>query len=43
MIASHHSLFFKIDVDGSVPYAVETIVTALTELMPKDRLKTTQR
>jgi hypothetical protein len=39
VIASHHSAFFKIDSDGSVPFALETRVTALTELMPKSRVK----
>ena len=34
-VPSHHSPFFKIDADGSVPFAVETTVTALMELMPK--------
>jgi metal-dependent amidase/aminoacylase/carboxypeptidase family protein len=35
-VTSHHSPFFKIDPDGSVPFAVETTVSALTELMPKN-------
>jgi hypothetical protein len=34
-VPSHHSAFFKIDSDGCVPIAVETTVTALTELMQK--------
>lgn len=34
-VPSHHSPFFKIDADGSVPFAVETTVSALTELMQK--------
>ena len=32
-VAGHHSPFFKIDADGSVPFAVETTITALMELM----------
>lgn len=35
-VTSHHSPFFKIDADGSVPFAVETTVAALTELMPRN-------
>ena len=35
-VTSHHSPFFKIDPDGSVLFAVETTVSALTELMPKN-------
>ncbi|MFT5674550.1 MAG: amidohydrolase [Paraglaciecola sp.] len=34
-IPSHHSPFFKIDADGSVPFAVESTVLALYELMGK--------
>jgi len=34
-VTSHHSPFFKVDADGSVPFAVETTVTALTELLQK--------
>jgi hippurate hydrolase len=33
-VPSHHSPFFKIDPDGSVPLAVESTVTALMALMP---------
>lgn len=32
-VAVHHPCFFKIDADGLVPFAVETTVTALTELL----------
>lgn len=32
-VPSHHSPFFKVDADGSVPFAVETTVLALLELM----------
>jgi amidohydrolase len=35
VIPSHHSPFFKVDPDGSVPFAVETTVLALYELMGK--------
>lgn len=34
-IPSHHSPFFKVDPDGSVPFAVETTILALFELMGK--------
>lgn len=34
-VPSHHSPFFKVDADGSVPFAVESTVLALLELMPK--------
>jgi hypothetical protein len=35
-VTSHHSPFFKINPDGSVSFAVETTMTALTELVPKN-------
>ncbi|MEI6895139.1 MAG: amidohydrolase [Colwellia sp.] len=34
-IPSHHSPFFKIDPDGSIPFAVETTVVALMDLLNK--------
>ncbi|MEI6893765.1 MAG: amidohydrolase, partial [Colwellia sp.] len=34
-IPSHHSPFFKIDPDGSIPFAVETTVVALLDLLKK--------
>lgn len=34
-VPSHHSPFFKVDADGSVPFAVESTVLALLELMEK--------
>lgn len=34
-VPSHHSPFFKVDADGSVPFAVESTVLALLELMKK--------
>ena len=34
-VPSHHSPFFKVDADGSVPFAVESTVLALLKLMPK--------